>query len=234
MKILVGAPVNQTTEIFEQYVNTLRNMEGEFDLFFILHDSPHLKPLLADDEYVEFNTGTKYTPHTWTPKNLREVGVMRNMLLDYAKANNYDYFFSVDSDQLVHKNTLQHLLSLDKDIVGEVIWTKWKEDEDEMPNAWMSDFYEFGNFPIQLLRTPGVYKVGMMGGCYLIKRDVLQAGVNYTPIYNISYTAWEDRAFFVRAAVHGFDCYLDTNYPITHLYYTIPDKINSTSQLTRD
>lgn len=219
MKVLVGAPVNQTTEIFEQYITALRNMEGEFDLFFILHNSPHLIPLLNDGEYIEFNTTTKYVPHSWTPKNLKEVGAMRNMLLTYAKTNNYDYFFSVDSDQLVHTNTLKHLLSLDKDIVGEIIWTKWKEDGKEMPNAWMSDFYEFGNFPVELFRTPGVYKVGMVGGCYLIKNGVWLVGVNYTPIYNISFTSWEDRAFFVRAAVHGFDCYLDTTYPIEHLYY---------------
>jgi hypothetical protein len=218
MKILVGAPVNQTTVIFEQYLNSLRNMKGEFDLFFVLHNSPHLIPLLSDNEYVEFNTNTKYEPHNWTPKNLKEVGIMRNMLVDYAKTNDYDYFFSVDSDQIIHQDTLVHLISLNKDIVGEVIWTKWKDNEEEMPNAWMSDFYEFGNFPIQLLRVPGLYKVGMMGGCYLIKKAVLHAGVSYAPIYNISYTAWEDRAFFVRAAVHGFDCYLDTTYPVKHLY----------------
>jgi hypothetical protein len=219
MKVLVGAPVNQSTEVFEQYLTSLRNMNGKFDLFFILHNSPHLKELLTDNEYIEFNTSTKYQPHNWTPKNLKEVGTMRNMLLDYVKANNYDYFFSIDSDQLVHPNLLQHLLSLDKDIVGEIIWTKWKDNEREMPNAWMSDFYEFGNFPIDLFREPGLYKVGMIGGCYLIKRDVLLAGVNYNSIYNLSYTSWEDRAFFVRAAVHGFECYLDTTYPITHLYY---------------
>jgi hypothetical protein len=221
MKILVGAPVNQTTEIFERYLTSLRNLNGKFDLFFILHNSPHLKELLNDNEYIEFNTSTKYEPHNWTPKNLKEVGIMRNMLLDYVKANNYDYFFSVDSDQLVHPNTLQHLLSFDKDIVGEIMWTKWKIDDKEMPNAWLSDYYEFGNFPIDLFRVPGLYKVGMLCGCYLIKKEVWLAGVNYNPIYNISFTAWEDRAFFVRAAVHGFDCYLDTSYPIEHLYYTV-------------
>lgn len=219
MKILVGAPVNQTSEIFEQYISALREMEGDFDLFFMLHNSPHLKQFLNDSEYTEVNTSTTYQPHSWNPKNLKEVGQMRNLLLDYAINNEYDYFLTFDSDQIAHPNMLQHLLSLDKDIVGEIIWTKWKESEKEMPNAWMSDFYEFGNFPIELFRTPGLYKVGMMGGCYLIKRTVLLAGVNYNPIYNLSCTNWEDRAFFVRAAVNGFDCYLDTTYPIEHLYY---------------
>ena len=218
MKILVGAPVNQTDEVFEQYIISLRNMDGEFDFFFILHNSPHIKKFLNENEYVEFNTSTKYEPHIWNPNNLKEVGLMRNMLLDYVKEHDYDYFLSCDSDQIVHPQMLQHLLSLDKDIVGEIIWTKWKESEQEMPNAWMSDYYEFGNFPTQLFRTPGLYKVGMLGGCYLIKREVLLAGVNYNPVYNLSCTTWEDRAFFVRAAVQGFDCYVDTTYPINHLY----------------
>lgn len=221
MKILVGAPVNQSSEIFEKYINYLRNMKGDFDLFFILHNSPHLKEFLNENEYIEFTNNNTYTPHNWTDRNLKDVSVMRNMLLEHTLKNNYDYFFSVDSDQLVHEDLLEHLLSIDKHIVGEIIWTKWKDDTEEMPNAWMSDYYEFGNFPIKLFKETGLYKVGMLGGCYLIKKEVLQAGVNYNQVYNLSCTKWEDRAFFVRAAVHGYDCYLDTNYPIEHLYKNI-------------
>ena len=194
-------------------------MKGEFDLFFILTNSPNLKKFLSEGEYVECNdVDNSYTPHVWTPHRLSLMAKYRNMMVKHVLDNNYDYFFSVDSDLVLQPDTLQHLVSLDKDIVGEVLWTEWKEGI-EQPNAWMSDYYEFGNFPVELFRQPGLYKVGMVCCCCLINRRVLLAGVNYSPVYNLSFTMWEDRALCVRAAVHGFDIYLDTNYPAIHLYH---------------
>ena len=59
----------------------------------------------------------------------------------------------------------------------------------------------------------------MTGAWTLVKRKVLTAGVNYSHIPNIQKALFgEDRHFCVRAAVHGFELWVDTHYPARHLY----------------
>lgn len=269
MKVLIGAPVRQDVRIFQYYINALRNLKGDFDLFFYLHNSKHLASYLNRNEYELCESASSHEPHVWKDANLSEVAQMKNMLLEKTVKENYDYFFLVDSDTILHPNTLQHLLSCKKDIVAEILWTRWKPNLEEMPNAWDYDFYSFKNrfaLPkkdvntdntqkiVQLMyslgiqdpssidkigkqvfdylvtigmesngsyiafKPPGIYKVGGIGGCNLISRKVIEAGINYNPIPNLSWTNWEDRAFCVRAAVAGFDIFLDTHYPAVHLY----------------
>ena len=53
----------------------------------------------------------------------------------------------------------------------------------------------------------------------MVKRRVFEAGVGYAPIYNIrNALVGEDRHFSVRAACMGFEMWLDTHCPATHLY----------------
>jgi hypothetical protein len=65
--------------------------------------------------------------------------------------------------------------------------------------------------------TKGLYQCGGTGACILVKTDVYKSGVNYSPIYNISFWG-EDRAFSIRAACAGYKLYIDTHYPCIHLY----------------
>jgi hypothetical protein len=268
MKVLIGCPVRQDEKIFKYYLESLKRLEGNFDIFFYLHNSKHLSSFLEPGQYEYCESTSLYSPHVWKEDNLSEVAHMKNMLLQKTLKDGYDYFFLVDSDTILHPKTLVHLLSRKKDIVAEVLWTSWKPGLAEMPNAWDQDFYSFrertpgqvqkgtdktkkivelmqtlgikdqgaieninrqvmdhlvsvgirGDGSYQAFRTPGIYKVGGIGGCNLISRKVIEAGVNYNPIPNISWTNWEDRAFCTRAAVHGFDIYLDTCYPAIHLY----------------
>ena len=88
----------------------------------------------------------------------------------------------------------------------------------EMPNAWCQDQYTYHNYgDILQMYVPGIYRIGMVGACTLIKKKVLEK-VNFDIISNVSFSIWEDRAFCIRAAVHGFGIYLDTQYPAKHLY----------------
>jgi hypothetical protein len=216
MRILIGAPVRTSERIFEHYVKALRPLGA--DLFFFLHNSPNLAKYLNEGEYEHIQTPSEHVPHVWNPRLLMEVSTMKNRLLKKALDGGYDYFFLVDSDTILHPDTLKHLLALKRDIVAEVCWTKWKPQEELKPNAWMYDFYEFGGTPIESFKKSGLYEVGGVGGVVLISRKVIAAGVNYTPIPNLSTSLWEDRAFCVRAAVHGFKIHLDTQFPANHLY----------------
>ena len=226
MKILIGCPVRQDEQTFKKYLHSLGQLEcgdHEVDFYFLLHDSPHLKKFLSVDQYEEVESNTQYIKtedtHHWEPENLSEVIKLKNYLIHRVLTGNYDYFFMVDSDILMHKNTLMHLLKQDKDIIAEIFWTRWNLGRKEDPNAWTHDFYSYINTEIaDSWRKKGVYEVGGTGACILIKRNVLEAGVNYMPIKNISFSLWEDRAFCIRASVLGFNIFLDTHYPAIHLY----------------
>lgn len=224
MRILIGAPVRQDETTFKLYLDSLKalNTEGlEVEFLFMLHDSEHLKEFLNSTDYVEFFADSAYLKdartHHWTTENLTDVTLMKNILLVTA-SDSYDAFFLVDSDLILHPETLQQLAKADKPIVSNVFWTRWQPNTEEMPNAWNYDQYSFLPGELERWKEPGLYPVGMSGACILIKREVIEAGVNYSPIYNVSHSLWEDRAFCIRAACAGFQIYMDTTYPAKHLY----------------
>jgi hypothetical protein len=225
MRILIGAPVRQSKRVFEHYIRSLDSLERgnhDIDYFFILHNSPECKEFLKPHEYVEYESQHEYLKndtHHWSLNNLSEVTIMKNYIIKKALAGNYDYFMLIDSDLILHKKTLLHLLEQDKDIIGNVFWTKWESHQKEMPNAWYFDHYSFDDLKqIDDMRKKQVIEVGYTGACILIKNDVLKSGVNYSPIHNVSFTMWEDRAFCIRASVMNYRIWLSTHYPSIHLY----------------
>lgn len=225
-RILIGAPVRQDEETFKKYLESLNNLDKtglEVDYFFCLHNSPKLANYLQEDQYVQVTSEHQYIrneiSHFWSDDNLNDVVLMKNFLLDKTKFEKYDYFFLIDSDLILHPNTLQHLIKQKKDIIAEIFWTQWKPNQQFEPNAWIYDHYAFDTLnTIDLWKQKGVYEVGGTGACILINRNVIEAGVNYTKIKNVSFSTWEDRAFCIRASVKGFEIFLDTHYPAIHLY----------------
>jgi hypothetical protein len=225
MKILIGSPVKQDEKIFQYYLESLKNLKGDYevDLFFLLHNSPELKKYLEPSQYEEYNNDTRYDKtytHIWKKDNLKDVTIMKNYLLNKTLYEGYDYFFLVDSDIILHPKTLNHLVMQRQKIISEIFWTKWTQNEEEMPNAWQYDFYGYGHEKEwRKWKQKELWKVGYSGACILIHRSVIEAGVNYSPIPNVSFSNWEDRAFCIRAAVHGFNIVMDTHYPANHLYH---------------
>jgi glycosyltransferase involved in cell wall biosynthesis len=225
-KILIAAPVRQDEETFVRYLDSLKELHVDDDIlveyFFLLHNSKELAKYLEPHQYALVDTTSDYIineTHNWTNRNLIEVAQMKNHIVQNFLGRKFDYLFLVDSDILLHKETLMHLMKQNKDVIAEIFWTRWKPEEPEMPNAWLFDFYGFdSNAFLTDWREKGVYLVGGTGACILISKEVFEVGVNYSPIPNISWTQWEDRAFCIKAVVHGFEIYLDTHYPATHLY----------------
>lgn len=214
MRVLISAPLRQDVDIFLEYQESLDNLivpDGvEVERYFVVNDCPEVIPFIRG-EFSILNSGDEYVKtsddHLWTMNNLSKMSTLRNRIID--KAKEYDYLFSVDTDLILHPETLRTLLNADKDIVSEIFFTA------DWCNAWDYDQYS----PIRPeWRTEGLYQVGMTGACTLIKRKVLQAGVDYSPIPNIRYLRGEDRFFCVRAACHGFELWVDTNFPARHLY----------------
>jgi len=225
-RVLIGGPVRQDETAFRLYLDALAKLDTtglEVDHAFILHNSPGLEPIIRGmfpraivEHYTDDSEFPRGRERVWDLQTLGALIHMRNAIL--RAAHGYDYVFMVDSDLLLHPSTLQYLVAADKPIVAEVFWTRWIPESPELPNAWTADDFHFSESDLENWRMPGLYRVGMAGGCLLVRSDVIASGVTYTPIPNISWTIRDDRAFCIRAACAGFEVWLDTHCPARHLY----------------
>ena len=218
MKVLIAAPLRQEIKIFREYQAGLDRLivpEGvTVDRYFVVNDCPEVIPEIRGADYDVLDTGDRFqksdNAHLWTQENLEKMPALRNMTVRRALEGGYDYLFSVDTDIVLHPETLLRLLEADKDIISELFWTNgWC-------NAWMYD--QSSGMKAEWVR-PGLYQVGMTGACTLMNIKVFMAGADFTPIPNIRKALWgEDRWFCIRAAVLGFEMWIDTHCPPWHLY----------------
>lgn len=189
---------------------------------FIVHGE-ELGEYLCDDE-----------THHWNDDLMLKVANYKNSIIDYALEKKYDYLFLVDSDLVLPPNLIEQLKMVDKEIVSEIFWCSWHTGMPALPNVWMFDEYDFVSKQaksgcgdkfekianerfLNKLRHPGVYEVGGLGACTLIRKSALEKGVNFNPIKNLSIQG-EDRFFCIRAAVLGIELFVDTHYPAYHIY----------------
>lgn len=171
--------------------------------------------------------------HHWDDALIEKVTNFKNSIINYCVEKEYDYLFFIDSDIILHEKTLKKLIEADKDIISNIFWTKLSPTMEALPQVWLKDSCTLYNSKsnevlseeeihekirgfLNQLKKPGVYRVGGLGACTLIKRAPLIKGVNFSPLYNISYFG-EDRHFSIRAVAYGFELYVDTNYPAYHI-----------------
>ena len=222
-RILITAPLRQDVDIFEAYQDGLDRLEipegYEVSRFFAVNDCAEAIPAIRDAKYEVMDTGEEYrktdNDHLWTVDLMWKMGVLRNRTIREALDGGYDYWLSADTAIILDPKTLRALIEADKDIVSEIFWTQAPNGR-YWCNAWMHD--QASGMPEEW-RKPGLYRVGMTGALTLVKRKVFEAGVDYSRIPNISAALrGEDRHFCVRAACAGFEMWIDTHCPATHLY----------------
>lgn len=222
-KILITAPLRQETDVFLEYQKGLDALEVpdgyEVSRFFVVNDCREIIPYIENAEFVVADTGKEYektgNDHLWTLDLMLKMSDLRNRTIVEMLTGGYDYWLSVDTDIVLDPKTLRTLIEADKDIVSEIFWTQAPSGR-YWCNAWMVD--QAAGMK-EDWKKPGLYRCGMTGALTLVKRKVFEAGVDYTPIPNI-YQALrgEDRHFCVRAACAGFEMWIDSHCPATHLY----------------
>lgn len=197
---------------------------------FILKNKGNLVNTSENDK----NIGWEIGEHVWTGRKIQKIAYYKNKIIDHFLNGEWDYIFFVDSDLILNPNTINQLIEDDKEIVSNIFWTKWDEGGQELPQVWQKDFYTlYDNHMLRnitpqeirmeeflflgKLRVPGVYRVGGLGACTLIKRNVLEKGVHFGEIYNLSFWG-EDRSFCVRAVAYGFELFVDTYNPAFHIF----------------
>lgn len=229
-RILIAAPVRQKPEIFKEYLNSLNHLiipKGyNVDKFFYLHNCPELSEFLQPNEYELLKDDSellkeKNHQKIWTKKNFRALYQIRTALLRKTAQENYDYLFTVDSDILLHPKTLTLLLQDNKEIVGNILWTKM----DNKISAICGKDEEWGAYSeeiLEVLKTPGLYPIGWTCACLLISSKVCNnEKISYWPISNIDNTGCEDYAFCLRFKCNfpNEQIWIDTRLPARHLYH---------------
>lgn len=247
-RILIASPVKQKPAILAEFLDCLLHLDTtdlSVDYLFI-DDQEEPCPLLR--HFVSAVPRARLLPgdgisrpyhcsekgHCWEDDIIWKVARYKNIFIEQARNDGYDFLFLPDSDLALHPQTLRHLAGLNLDIVSEVFWTRWEPELPPLPQVWAGGQYRLFAYeagedltPAEIgarqadflsrLLCPGTYPVGGLGACTLLSKKALQAGVSFTKIPNLDLTG-EDRHFCVRAAVLGFSLYADTHYPPYHMY----------------
>lgn len=233
VRILVGSPIRQNSEILKEFLFSLRHLQGDiqFDFCFIDDNVDEQSSRLLEEFKDQvpgrcfiYKAAADNIPyvcdeitHHWTNETIWKVAAFKDGMINQARHQEYDYLFLIDSDIVLNPCTIIQLIGADKDIISEIFWTRWQPDTDDLPQVWISDVYTLTPEFVQKLRVPGVHQVGGLGACTLISKRALQAGVSFAKIHNLSYWG-EDRHFCIRAGALGLSLFVDTHYPAYHIY----------------
>lgn len=233
-KIMITAPVHQDAKIFREYLwslNRLEIPEGYIvDKYFYLHNADNLKKFLQSNEYEIFKDDTKVEQnditHIWKTENFSAVAQMRTKALERARELEYDYIFSVDSDVILHKESLIDLINEQKDAIAKIYWTAWDSNQpwNLMPNCYdgrkkNGQIFYFRN--IENYKIIGTYPTEITGAAILISSKIFnKTEINYYPIDLLSQSYWEDLAFCTRCkcVIPDLQFYINTLHPAKHLY----------------
>lgn len=252
-KLLIGGPIRQKNNILKEFLKSLEELDlsGIDVSFYFVDDNVDKDSIKLLNKFEskmknviiknskEFLTqkNENYvcnTTHVWKKELIARITEYKNSIIEYARQNNFDYLFFVDSDIVLNPNTIKHLISRKVDIVSEVFWTKWNIGDELSPQVWLQDESSYlirdwdKNYTkdeikqlrddfFSQLKVPGIYEVGGLGACTLISKTALKKQISFSEISNLSFWG-EDRHFCVRATTLGLKLYVDTVYPAYHIY----------------
>lgn len=250
-KILIASPVHQKPAVLAEFLSSLHALKSghlQVDHWFIDdQNEPESRMLL--DRYCAEDPSAEVTAfdqaealfyqrdemtHYWNDALVDKVAAMKDAIIRRAREQQYDGLFLVDSDLVLHPDTLLQLWDSSKTIISNIFWTSWQKGTDPLPQVWLMDEYAFykysrgttisdqeklqqANAFLTQLKEPGIYEVGGLGACTLIRREALEAGVRFERLPNVSFWG-EDRHFCIRAAALGFSLHVDTRQPAYHIY----------------
>lgn len=248
-RILCGSSIRQSPDILFEFLHSLNHLEKEsYELeFYFVDDNtdPLSSKVLQDfqDQHVgkcyirkvkDLYSAPTCERYGWREAIVWKIAGFKNEMIEYARDHGYDYLFLIDSDTVLHAKTIEQLLSVDQEIVSEIIWTRWNIGTIEIPQIPIEEFYtqdhcgdserltpeqkakKFNTF-YDKLREPGTYEVGGVAACTLVKDSALKKGISFSEIKNISFWG-EERHFSIRAAALGIKLYMDTHYPVFHIF----------------
>jgi len=242
-KVLIGIAIRNREWCLKEFLSAIEGLDypkKKIGIFFIANNcTDKTIPILKEwsKKVEKLYSGLRIEmmnfkdPETktreWSQKLLMRMAYMRNKLLTTMVASGYDYLFNLDSDIILrHRETLKHLVCLDREVVAETTWATWgKIDYFPLPTIW-----RFGNYGgvdedfMALLRKKGTYRVGGLGACNIISKSAANKGASFVPVLNLPQNMrGEDRQFCVRCAVNNIYLWADSYFTPQHLEKEIYD-----------
>ncbi|GIV04636.1 MAG: hypothetical protein KatS3mg016_0211 [Fimbriimonadales bacterium] len=250
-RVLIVSPVRQKPTILKHFLFGLQQLdtaeiETEY-LFIDNNEDGHSSQMLrefanqtdAPVRRLRVPVGEPYIrneiQHQWNESLIWRLAAIKDGALHAALQHGFDYAFLVDSDLVLHPQTLRQMIAYRREIVSQVFWTSWSPDQPPLPNVWYTDFYTLYRvsrsqqvppeeqrrraeaFLSALAFQPGLYRVSGLGACTLITRKAIEAGVCFSELRG-SMLMGEDRHFCLRAESLGFSLFADSTLPPLHLY----------------
>ena len=129
------SPIHQKPQILKEFLKSLKELNKEnleVDYYFvddnIHHESSELINIFSEEEknvYI-YKSSEKDVyicddnTHHWKEQLIWKVARFKDIIINFARKNNYDYLFLIDSDLGIHPETLKHLISSGKEIISEI------------------------------------------------------------------------------------------------------------------
>lgn len=204
-KVFVGAPVRNRGWVLERHLEGVLDQDVDMEFCYILNDSTDDTEEILKGygfPYITHNLGGNHG-HTRGQYSFDSLSKLRNKLLDEFLKSDCDYLFSVDTDIIIPKGSLRQLIEDDKDVVSMLI----KNHPTMQAHNVMIDGRHLPLVP------EGVIECDLTGAVYLIKREVIEAGVRYA--HSIR---GEDVPFCESAKKEGYKLYCDTRLRPIHAY----------------
>lgn len=139
---------------------------------------------------------------------------------NYVIKNKYDYWFSLESDIFVPENVVEHLVALNKQVVG-IPYFHFSEESVcllhmELYNIRGTSFVDYYSNDKSFLFCDGkvkqMYQNGF--GCLLVHKDIVK---NMKFIYeDTSFMAFPDYFFHQKLLMNDVPVYVDTSMFATH------------------
>lgn len=253
MKVMIISPIRQNPEVLGLFLKSLSALAIQY------RNQIEIAYYFADDNVERQSTALLYSfqktmvqapyqcdvfiarsesehtdcVHDWTPQKILKMVHLRNGMIQAVRPMQWDFLLTIDSDIILHPDSLPEMLLEQKSIISPLHWTNIRKGYH--PNVWLYDIWDFAyreyfgehvsrvkkiyrmNLFFEKLAVPGVYQVGGACGCCCISRDCIEKGLDYSVIPSTTIIS-EDYNFCLRASVLGLDIYVDTRHPAFHLY----------------
>jgi len=210
-KVLIGAPCSIAHDyIIDRYLDNVKKFTyPNFDLVLV-DTSPEVWDKLNSVKTLRLEPF----------KNIFEtLAKARNMLIDYMLKGDYDYFFMLDTDTIPPVDSIERLMSYDKDLVGFLNYCgRAGKKRPIVLNS--GHFVHNGKRGLDWMRIDDVDKIKELTkvwatsvGSLLVKRKVFEAGVKFrnAPLLSVGEDIW----FMIGANSAGFEFWLDP-YTVIH------------------
>jgi GR25 family glycosyltransferase involved in LPS biosynthesis len=170
---------------------------------------------IYDDSSVNSEV-KEYAIHEWNRTRFKVIAEIRQASLNYAKEQNYDFYFTSDVDNFLLPSTLSSLVQLNTTAVTPLLRMVVPSNPIAYENCFFSTFHhkieksngqfflsEFGR-QIATQDIQGIFEVDLIHCTYLLRQDVFSK-VNYS----LQDGNWEYRNFALSLLKNNIPQYVD-------------------------